>query len=217
MILKLLSAPETLEKVHERLGFVPLDRIRAKPAPGTATERDLERNVGPICELLDGTLVEKAVGTRESMLGLYIASLFQTHAEALDLGIALGGDGFIRLGEGLIRAPDATFIPWESLPDGELPEETFWTVVPGLIVELLSATNTEAEIDRKLRKFFAIGCKLAWVIDPRVKTAHVYNSTTRSKLLIETDTLDGGKVFPGFKLRLSHVLAVGRRRKPGPR
>ena len=32
---------ETLADLHERLGSVPLSRIRCHPAPGTATEADV--------------------------------------------------------------------------------------------------------------------------------------------------------------------------------
>ena len=53
----------------ERLGDVPLDRLRIPPAPGTATEKDLIAALeGPqkhICELVDGVLVEKPfIGVR---------------------------------------------------------------------------------------------------------------------------------------------------------
>lgn len=33
-----------------------------EPAPGTATEADLERAGKPVCELIDGVLVEKPTG-----------------------------------------------------------------------------------------------------------------------------------------------------------
>ena len=124
------SLPETFEALHARLGLVPLNRIRTKPAPGTATEEDLERAGKPICELIDGVLVEKPMGTRESLLGAYIARLLGNHVEANDLGVVLGADGYIRVGERQVRVPDATFIPWASLPDDDLPEEAFWTVAP---------------------------------------------------------------------------------------
>jgi Uma2 family endonuclease len=202
------AVPETVADLLRRLGDIPPERVRLKPAPGTATEADLERP-----ELIDGTLVEKAMGSREGMLGGYIAHLFWLHVKTDDLGVVLGGDGEIRLKAGLVRKPDATFIPWASFPNEELPDEVFWSVAPGLIVEVLSPGNTKAEIDRKLVEFFAGKCKLAWVIDPKAKTAKVYTSATKTKQLDETGVLDGGKVLPGFKLPLADLFAVGKRRK----
>jgi Uma2 family endonuclease len=184
-----------------------------KPAPGTATEADLQRPGNKCCELIDGTLVEKAMGTREAMLGMYIGGLFLRHVEPDDLGVVLGGDGHIRLKAGSVRAPDVTFIPWASFPNEELPDEAFWSVAPALIVEVLSPDNRPREIDRKLGELFAGRCKIAWVIDPRAKTAKVYTSAAKFKVLSETDVLDGGKVLPGFKLPLADLFAVGKRRK----
>ncbi len=65
----------TLQDLVDRLGGIPLSRILAKPAPGTATEADLiQVNDGNrrLCELVDGALVEKAMGLRESLLALVI-------------------------------------------------------------------------------------------------------------------------------------------------
>lgn len=213
------SAPsiETFDALHERLGRVPLNRIRMKPAPGTATEADLARAPKPICELIDGVLVEKAMGNRESLLGIYVSRLIGNHVDAADLGVVLGEAGYIRVGEEQLRAPDATFIPWSALPGEEIPGEAYWSVSPGLIVEILSPGNTDAEIDRKLNELFAAGCKLAWVIAPETKTAKVYTSPKRFKELGESDTLDGGKVLPGFKLPLADLFAATKRRKKKPR
>jgi Uma2 family endonuclease len=95
------------------------------------------------------------------------------------------------------------------VPEGE----AFWSVAPGLVVEVLSPTNTKAEIDRKLRELFAAGCKLAWVIDPESRSAKVYSSATRFKELSADGVLDGGKILPGFKLPLADLFAATKRRK----
>lgn len=211
-------ALKTFADLHAKLGGVPLDRIRAHPAPGNATEADLERAGKPTCELIDGVLVEKPMGALESILGLYIGSLIVSHVRANDLGLVMGEAGFIRLGPDQVRAPDVAFVPWSEFPDGEVPQdEAFWSVAPGLIVEVLSPGNTKAEIDRKLAEFFKAGCKLAWTIDPRAKTAKVYTSAKKFKELDETGTLDGSKVLPGFTLSLAELFASTKRGKKKPR
>ena len=130
----------------------------------------------------------------------------------------MGADGVLRLEKGQLRAPDVTFIPWSAFPGGELPEdEAYWSVAPGLVVEVLSPGNTRGEIDRKLAELFAVGCKLAWVIDPAAKAAKVYTSAKRFKELDAAGVLDGGKVLPGFRLPLADLFAATRRRKKKPR
>ncbi|MBY0515132.1 MAG: Uma2 family endonuclease [Gemmataceae bacterium] len=204
---------ESFADLHRRLGGIPLDRIRLRPAPGTATEDDLLRAGKPVCELIDGVLVEKAVGNRESLLGLYVGHLLWTHIEAEDLGVVTGEAGHVRVSSGL-RAPDLSFFPWSSFADGESPDsEGYWSATPAFVVEVLSPGNTRAEIDRKLAELFAAGCRLAWVIDPRAQAAKVYTSPKKFKELDATGTLDGGKVLPGFKLPLAELFAATRRRK----
>jgi Uma2 family endonuclease len=95
------------------------------------------------------------------------------------------------------------------LPEGE----AFWSVAPGLAIEVLSPTNTKAEIARKLRELFTAGCKLAWVIDPESRTAKVHTSAARFKELGPDGILDGGRVLPGFKLALADLFAATKRRK----
>lgn len=210
---KLPTATYTVADLVERLGGVPLHRIRMSPLPGTATEADLDKPENALCELVDGTLVEKAMGSRESQLGLWLASLLLRFVEERDLGVVLGGDGYIRIGPGLVRAPDATFIRWEAFPEQELPTEACWSVGPSLVVEVLSPSNSKSEIDRKLREFFAAGCKLAWVIDPATRSARVHTSAGKSKSVEESGVLDGGKILPGFKLSLAELFAIGTRKR----
>src|SRR5262249_24668714 len=62
---------ETAAELVQRLGNIPLERIRFTPPPGTATKRDLlaaMRRSDRLYELVDGTLVEKAMGLSESMI-----------------------------------------------------------------------------------------------------------------------------------------------------
>ena len=83
--------PETFAEVWERLGNVPLNRIRMFPLPGTATVADVERlcNREPkcLCELVDGVLVEKAFGHFESRLAARLIQLLGGFLDDHDLGI----------------------------------------------------------------------------------------------------------------------------------
>jgi Uma2 family endonuclease len=207
---------DSFADLHERLGFVPLHRICMNPPPGRATEDDVIRFAEAankrLYELIDGTLVEKAMGFPESVIGAFLIRVIGVYADENDLGLLGGADGAFRLEFGQVRYPDVSFIPWREMPDDELPDEKLSTLVPSLVVEVLSESNTVAEITRKREQFFAKGCRLFWVIDPQTQTADVYTSTTRVKHLDASGTLEGGKVLPGFSLPLAQVFAAGRRK-----
>ncbi len=204
------AGPGTVAELLASLGGVPAERVLTKPAPGTATEADVDdaRRRGRLCELIDGTLVEKAMGSLSSLLALELGRLLGNFNAEHRLGVLTGADGFLKFRPDLLRAPDLTFIPWSAFPNGELPTDAYWSVKPALVVEVLSPNNTKPEIDRKLGEMFAAGCKLAWVIDPATKTARVHTSAARSRPLDESGTLDGGKVLPGFKIALADLFAA---------
>jgi Uma2 family endonuclease len=113
----------------------------------------------------------------------------------------------------LVRLPDVTFIAWERLPNEEFPAEPIPDLAPDLAVEVLSKSNTRAEIERKLREYFAAGARLAWVLDPKSRTVRVHISPTEFRTLQEEDTLDGGEVLPGFQLPIREWFERARRRR----
>jgi Uma2 family endonuclease len=207
---------ETLADLVDRLGGVPLDRIRFHPAPGTATEADvLARPDGEkrLLELVDGVLVEKPMGYYESILATILIQWLRNFLDQHDLGITLAPDGTLRLGPGLVRAADISFISWERFPNRELPAEPIPDLAPDLAVEILSESNTEAEMERKLHEYFAAGAQLAWYADPVSQTVRVYTSPTDVCLLNEEDMLDGGAVLPGFQISIRDWFErAGRRR-----
>jgi Uma2 family endonuclease len=202
----------------DRLGGIPLDRIRLHPPPGTATEKDVIRarcSSEPVrCELIDGVLVEKRKGIREALWATLIVHYLWKFLEKHDLGLALGADGFVRLFPGRIRIPDVSFIPWTSLPKGELPDEAIASIVPDFMIEVLSKSNTKKEIDLKVQDYFKSGAKLVWVINPVTQTADIYTAADHCVTTSKGAVLDAGPVLPGFKLSLKKMFAKGTRRKP---
>jgi Uma2 family endonuclease len=209
----LLSAPpiETLADLWDRLGNVPLERIRFHPAPGTATEEDVvaaaEAADKRLCELVDGVLVEKAMGFFESRLAAVLIQLMGNHVSAHDLGIVLAPDGTLRLEPGLVRIPDVAFFSWDQFPNRTLPRAPIPDLAPDLAVEILSQSNTPREMERKLHDYFRAGAKLVWYVDPERRTATVYTAPDQSTVVAEDGVLDGGGVLPGFRLSLKDWFA----------
>lgn len=206
----------TLADLHERLGSIPLYRIRYHPAPGTATEADVLVHFNGekrLCELVDGVLVEKPMGYYESRLAVCLIGFLDSFCATHDLGIVLGEAATLRLAPGLVRLPDVSFIAWEHFPNRELPAEPIPALIPDLAVEVLSAGNTAAEMERKLQEYFAAGVRLVWYVYPEQRTVHVYTSPLHVRILDEDQSLDGGAVLPGFQLTIREWLArAGRRR-----
>ena len=202
---------ETLADLVKWLGDIPLERIRFRPPPGTATESDvlaaLEAPRKRLCELIDGVLVEKAMGYTESVLASYLIVLLDAFVRPRNLGLITAPDGTVRLWAGRVRIPDVAFTSWDRIPDRRRPVEPIPDLAPDLAVEILSASNTPAEMRQKRADYFTAGVRLVWQVDPAARTISVYTAAEESTLLTEADTLDGGVVLPGFTLRVAELFA----------
>jgi len=201
----------TIADLLESLGHVPATRVRFHPLPGTATVRDVvevERRENRLCELVDGVLVEKAMGFRESLLGVALSGYLRAFAEPRNLGLIAGADGMIQLFPGLVRIPDVAFVSWARVPGGRVPREPVPELVPDLAVEILSAGNTPEEMARKCREYFSSGVRMVWIVDPEARTVTVHSSPGEFQTLGETDTLAGVPALPGFTLAVRELFAA---------
>lgn len=212
MILMPAISPKikTMADLLDRLGGIPLDRIRFRPFPGTATVQDvidIQQQEGMLCELVEGVLLEKAVGYNESSLAVFLAGLLNAFVIPRNLGIVTGPDGTVELMANLVRIPDVAFTSWDRLPGRRRPASPVPHLAPNLAVEVLSSGNTPGEMAAKRQDYFAAGVQLVWEIDPDARVVVVYTSPTQSKTLGPTDTLDGGIALPGFTLPIQELFS----------
>jgi Uma2 family endonuclease len=203
------TAVNVAELLRE-LGDIPAGRVRLEPPPGLATKRDLlrllERDNIP-CELVNGTLVEKAMGQIESSLAVWLAHFLCVYLESRPIGRVFGADAPHELRKKLIRMPDVAFVSHARIPAGDARKKPIAAWAPDLAVEILSKGNTRAEIEMKRREYFDAGVRLVWIVDPRKRTVNVHTSFESGTELSENDVLDGGDVLPGFRLSLRNWFA----------
>ncbi len=196
---------ETLADLLDQLGDIPPGRVLLHPWPGTATEEDLLRlpkDIQRLCELVNGTLVVKAMGTPGSVMAFALAGFLGPYLKSSRIGIAIGPEGHTRYFGNQVRMPDVAVILRSRLPDGKLPKEQICPIPPEFAVEILSPGNTKQEIDQKLQLFFDSQVKLVWIVDPRRRTVRVHTSPDDFTEHSEGDALDGGDVLPGFTVSI---------------
>jgi Uma2 family endonuclease len=160
-----------------------------------------------LCELVEGVLVEKAMGYAESILAAFLIEALGAFVRPRNLGLVSAPDGTVRLTSGLVRIPAVAFTSWDRMPGRRRPREPIPDLAPDLAVEVLSASNTPGESERKRGEYFRAGVRLVWEADPQTRTVTVWTSETQSAVLGEKDTLDGAPVLPGFTLRVGDWFA----------
>ncbi|MBI3862908.1 MAG: Uma2 family endonuclease [Planctomycetia bacterium] len=206
-----LAKPLTLADLARMFGPMPAERVRHDPLPGLATSRDvaaIHNREKKLCELVDGVLVEKVMGYEESLLALEIGSLLKEFVRPRKLGAVAGEGGMLKLSPKLIRIPDVSFIARSRLPKGKPPRGTMPELVPNLAIEVLSKSNTASEMARKLVDYFETGVELVWYLDPSNRTIKVFTAPNKGVVLKGSQTLTGGKVLPGFKIKVDQIFSV---------
>src|SRR5262249_18887997 len=155
---------------------------------------------------IDGTLVEKGMGHKESVVAVELLRVLANFVAEKDLGYCTTADDLVRVMPKLVRGPDASFVSWKTRPERVVPQEQISKQVPDLAVEILSPSNTPAEMRIKLKEYFLGGVKLVWIIDPETRTAEAYTAPDKKTATPASGTLDGGEVLPGFRLPLAKLF-----------
>ena len=165
-------------------------------------------STGTRLELVKGKVYEMApAGGPHGYVAMNIGVLLGVHVRSNGLGRVFAAEtGFIlRRSPDTVRAPDAAFICYDRLSEGDLPEG-FISVMPDLVVEVVSPTDTRREVQEKVEEWLRAGVRLVWVIYPVTRSADVYRSIEDVSHLTEDDRLDGEDVVPDFACRLGELF-----------
>ncbi len=204
-----IETMEDLGLIFERLGGIAPSRVLLLKPIRPATENDLIAINGlkkSIFEMVDGFLVEKAMGYTESDLTLVLAGYLRAFVIPRNLGLVSGADGMMRLLAGQVRVPDLAFASWERIPGRRRPIGPIANFAPDLAIEVLSQSNIRAEMVRKRQDYFGAGVRTVWEVDSVARTVLVYDAVETFRTLSSGEILDGGTVLPGFQLPLADLF-----------
>ena len=205
-----IALTTTWENRLTDLGNIPVARVRSEPAPGAATVEDVVRlrsTERRLYELVDGTLVEKAMGWQESFLAGILLQWLNNYLDQHRIGVATGPDGMTRLFGDTVRGPDVAFVAWARMPGGRIPKDPVPDLVPNFVIEVLSVGNTYGEMSRKQREYFHAGVELLWMVDHRSRTVTVFRTPQDATVVTEGQNLDGGKVLPGWQVDIADLFS----------
>ena len=177
---------------------------------GTVTGSDLLAmgDIGP-CELIDGVIVRLSpTGGIHGFLESRLDRRLGTFVEDTEAGWCLVGEIgiYIRHDPDRIYGADLAFWSRAKLPDG--PPSGFIDVAPDLVAEILSPTDSWAELRQKIDDYFSIGVGTLWIVDPAEETVFVYHSASQRTALRTGGTLVGTGPLTGFTLPVSELFAI---------
>ena len=151
-------------------------------------------------ELIDGQLVERAMGELSSWVGMEIGVLLSNFVKANRLGWVYGSDcGYqcFAFAPRKVCKPDCSFVSRAKNPTR--PIQAGWIkIVPDLVVEVISTHDVFQEIDQKVLDYLAAGVGVVWVVNPFNRTVIVHHSKASAERLSSDQELTGGEVLKGF-------------------
>jgi len=151
-------------------------------------------------ELLDGVMiVHSPASLLHNRIAGFIRDLMKRYAEEKDAGEIFGPDDLIHVAPGRRFAPDVFFLEKLRIPDlvGEKQVEG----APDLVLEVLSPSNREYDLEEKRPAYREAGIREIWFIDPEEQEITV---DRRRPSGFATRTIKTGRitsrVLPGFWL-----------------
>ena len=162
--------------------------------------------------LIDGELcVKMSPNHLHGSVASEIARLLGNHVVELGLGRVTIEVGYHPPGERrTVLLPDVAFESWARAPQN--PLRTFAPFMPDLAVEVVSPSQTLAEVRRKAAVYLRHGTVMVWLIDPAQEKAEVCTAadvrTARSEIIDSDGELTGGAVLPGFTLPLQRLFSL---------
>ncbi len=168
----------------------------------------LPMGMGKRYELVAGELrALPSSGWQHGEIAANIAALLGPFIRKHDLGRGFGAEtGFLlKRDPDTVRALDYAFISKANIPS-TFPTEAYWPGAPDLAVEVLSPGDTSGEVAEKVEEWLASGCGAVWVVDPKLQTVTVYQSTTNVRIETAGETLVGDPIVPGFSCAVDELF-----------
>jgi Uma2 family endonuclease len=180
------------------------------PARPITAEEFLHMPESEGAELVDGRIVEVPMGSLSSWIGGELLFLVRAFIAGRNLGLVFPQETGLAIWPdepSRVRKPDMTFVRSGRLPGGRVPHG-WLTVVPDLVVEVVSPNDRVEDLETKLAEYREAGIPLIWVIFPGTRSAHVLGANVALREVGVDGSLDGGEVLPGFTCKLADLFAA---------
>ncbi|MBI2926274.1 MAG: Uma2 family endonuclease [Verrucomicrobia bacterium] len=157
-------------------------------------------------ELLNGELIVSPAGFDHGDVCTNVSTELKNYVRARRLGKVCDGQTGFRVRRGVKRktllSPDVSFVAQARVEAAASSLKKFFAGAPDLAVEVLSPKESLASAERKIRLLFRNGARLGWIVDPAFRRVHVLTPDGPATVKHWNESLDGGAVVPGLRVRV---------------
>ncbi|MCY3920122.1 MAG: Uma2 family endonuclease [Chloroflexi bacterium] len=161
-------------------------------------------------ELIRGVLYETMpAGELHGKIVMRLGGALFGFVEPRGLGTLVASDSGVWLARDpdTVREPDIAFTSVQRLPL-DAWNTGYSEVVPDLVVEVVSPSDSPRELHDKARMWLSHGVRLVWVVHPATRTVDAHSAGGAIVTLAENEALDGGDVLPGFSCPVKAVFGA---------
>ncbi len=105
-----------------------------------------------------------------------------------------------------VRAPDVAFVGTERLEAAAGSADGFFPGPPDLAVEVVSPSDSAAQVQEKVMAWLAAGVRVVVALDPSRKIAAVHRSRAEATFLSGAQELTIPELLPGWSLNLAKLF-----------
>lgn len=205
------SASRTEHSDRQRIGEEKINILVETKAVVTSAEfRLISQQLAYLdvpLELIEGEIIPMPSSMKASSLALRIGGIVLAFVDEYDLGYVTTTDGAYEIDDINTYAPDVGYISKIRLP--EMPDEGYCPIPPDLAIEIVSPSdlkNRKERIEKKLKKYEAVGVPLVWYFYQERKEVEIYRLGEPMQVIGVDGILDGGDVLPGFRLPVNKIF-----------
>lgn len=155
---------------------------------------------------LGDIMVMEPTGSYTGWFNMNIGTDLTIWNRKTNLGFVFDSNAGFTLPNQAVRAADVAFIikeRWAKISVND--RNRFAHICPDFVIELLSKSDHEPTLRKKMEEWIANGCRLAWMINPQKKETTIYRSNGKIETTPFHNVLDGEDVLPGFTLELTKI------------
>jgi len=159
-------------------------------------------------ELVRGQVIEMNLpAPRHGKICLRIGALLTNFVESHDLGHVVGNDSAIvtTRNPDSVRGADVAYYSYNRLRKGRLPDG-YLTVVPELVVEVLSPDDRWSDVHTKTAEYLKAGVSIVCVVDPKTESVQVSYPDEPSRTFAKDAELTFPEILFDFRVRVAKLF-----------
>jgi Uma2 family endonuclease len=167
-----------------------------------------QRYAGQYVELVQGVVKESAMPSlNHGKICATVSYLLTDFALKHDCGHVMSNDSFVltKTNPETVRGPDVCYFSYERLPRGTVPEGLL-PVVPDLVVEVRSPSDTWGEVFGKVGEYLEASVRVVIILDAVSLTTSVYRADEFQQIYHNSDELVVPEVLPGFAVPVCRLF-----------